>query len=60
MFDAEVKKARHETVFPTEKQKAFDLGADIVKISKQFVRRLYSLSNDVYSPESEIYSFSDG
>ncbi len=29
MFDAEAKKARHETVFPTEKQKAFDLGAEM-------------------------------
>lgn len=31
MFDVESKRSRHETVFPTEKQKAFDLGAEIVK-----------------------------
>lgn len=30
MFDAEAKKARRETVFPTEKQKAFDFGAAMV------------------------------
>ncbi len=30
MFDVEAKKARHETVFPTEKQKAFDFGAEMV------------------------------
>lgn len=31
MFDPEAKKARHETVFPEEKQKAFLLGAEMVK-----------------------------
>lgn len=31
MFDPEVKKARHETVFPQEKQKAYRLGAEMVK-----------------------------
>ena len=31
MFDPEIKKARYETVFPDEKQKAFHLGADMVK-----------------------------
>lgn len=31
MFDAEAKKARHETVFPAEKQKAFSLGAEMVR-----------------------------
>ena len=31
IFDPEAKKARHETVFPLEKQKAYDLGAEIVK-----------------------------
>ncbi len=31
MFDPAVKKARHETVFPTEKQKAFELGVEMVK-----------------------------
>ena len=30
MFDAEKKKERRETVFPTEKQKAFDFGAALV------------------------------
>ena len=30
LFDAEAKKARHETVFPAEKQRAFDLGVEIV------------------------------
>lgn len=30
MFDVEAKKARHETVFPTEKQKAFEFGAKMV------------------------------
>lgn len=30
LFDAEAKKARRETVFPTEKQKAFDFGAAMV------------------------------
>ncbi|MCH5199579.1 MAG: flavodoxin family protein [Oscillospiraceae bacterium] len=30
MFDAEAKKERRETVFPTEKQKAFDFGAAMV------------------------------
>ena len=30
MFDPAVKKARRETVFPMEKQKAFDLGAEMV------------------------------
>lgn len=31
MFDPEAKKARHETVFPKEKQEAFHLGAEMVK-----------------------------
>lgn len=31
MFDPEKKKNRHETVFPDEKQKAFLLGAEMVK-----------------------------
>lgn len=31
MFDAEAKKARHETVFPTERQNAFELGAEMAK-----------------------------
>ena len=30
LFDAEAKKARRESVFPTEKQKAFDFGAAMV------------------------------
>lgn len=30
MFDPDAKKARHETVFPEEKQNAFRLGAEIV------------------------------
>lgn len=30
MFDAEAKKARHETVFPKEKKEAFTLGAQMV------------------------------
>lgn len=30
MFDAEVKKERHETVFPLEMQKAYSLGAEMV------------------------------
>ncbi len=30
MFDAEEKKARHETIFPIEKQKAFSLGTQMV------------------------------
>ncbi len=30
MFDPEAKRARHETVFPDEKQKAFDLGVEMV------------------------------
>jgi len=29
MFDPEAKKQRHETVFPTDKEKAFSLGAEI-------------------------------
>ncbi len=35
MFDPEAKKARHDTVFPTEKQKAFNLGAELVKASRE-------------------------
>ncbi len=35
MFDAELKKSRHETIFPTEKQKAFDLGVEMVKAPKE-------------------------
>ncbi len=35
MFDAELKKSRHETIFPTEKQKAFELGAEMVKLLKK-------------------------
>ncbi len=35
MFDPEAKKARRETVFPTEKQKAFELGVEMVKASKE-------------------------
>ena len=31
MFDPDAKKARHETVFPEEKQNAFRLGTEIVK-----------------------------
>ena len=31
MFDPEAKKARHQTVFPQEKQKAFKLGSEMVK-----------------------------
>ena len=31
MFDPETKKARHETVFPEEKQKAFRFGIEMVK-----------------------------
>ena len=31
MFDPEAKKARHETVFPEVKQKAFNLGVDMAK-----------------------------
>jgi len=31
MFDPEAKKARHDTVFPREKEKAFSLGAEMVK-----------------------------
>lgn len=31
MFDPEAKKARHDAVFPQEKQKAFSLGAEMVK-----------------------------
>lgn len=31
MFDPEAKKARHEAIFPQEKEKAFQLGAEIVK-----------------------------
>lgn len=30
MFDPEAKKERHETVFPKERQKAFDLGRDLL------------------------------
>jgi len=33
MFDAEAKKARHEAVFPKEKQKAFCLGAEMASAS---------------------------
>ena len=29
MFDPEAKKQRHETVFPTDKEKAFSLGAEM-------------------------------
>lgn len=35
MFDHEAKKAYREAVFPTEMQKAFDLGAELVKASKE-------------------------
>jgi len=31
MFDPEAKKARHETVFPEDKHKAFSLGVDMAK-----------------------------
>ena len=31
MFDPEAKKARHEAIFPQEKEKAFQLGAEIFK-----------------------------
>ena len=31
LFDPEEKKARHETVFPAECQKAYELGAALVK-----------------------------
>ena len=31
MFDPEAKRARHETVFPQEKQRAFELGAEMVQ-----------------------------
>jgi multimeric flavodoxin WrbA len=31
MFDPEAKKQRHETVFPQDKQKAFDFGAEMIK-----------------------------
>ncbi len=31
LFDPEAKKARRETVFPLEKQKAFELGAELLK-----------------------------
>lgn len=31
IFDADEKKARHENVFPTEKQKAFDLGVALAE-----------------------------
>jgi len=31
MFDPEHKKERHETVFPEDKKKAFDLGAQMVR-----------------------------
>ena len=31
MFDPEAKKARHEEVFPKELEKAFALGAEMVK-----------------------------
>lgn len=31
MFDPEAKRARHETVFPKEKQEAFHLGAEMIK-----------------------------
>ena len=31
MFDPEAKKARHEEVFPKELEKAFFLGAELVK-----------------------------
>ena len=31
LFDPEAKQKRHQTVFPTEKQKAFDLGAAMAK-----------------------------
>jgi len=31
MFDPEAKKARHEEVFPKELEKAFSLGAEMVK-----------------------------
>ena len=31
MFDPDTKKARHQTVFPQEKQKAFNLGLEMVK-----------------------------
>ena len=30
MFNPEAKKERHETVFPEDKKKAFDLGAEMV------------------------------
>ncbi len=33
MFDTEAKKVRHETLFPTEKKKAFELGAKMVNAS---------------------------
>lgn len=31
MFDPEAKKQRHETVFPQDKQKAFDFGTEMIK-----------------------------
>ena len=31
MFDSEAKKQRHETVFPQDKQKAFDFGVEMIK-----------------------------
>ena len=31
MFDPEAKKARHETVFPEEMKKAYEMGADLVR-----------------------------
>ena len=31
MFDPEAKKQRHETVFPQDKQKAFDFGVEMIK-----------------------------
>ena len=33
MFDPEEKRARHETIFPDERKKAFSLGAEMVKSS---------------------------
>ena len=31
MFDPEAKKKRHETIFPEERKKAFELGRELVK-----------------------------
>ena len=31
MFDPEAKKVRHERVFPTDKEKAFNLGVEMVR-----------------------------